>query len=248
MELNWSTFVLEIINFLVLVWILKRFLYKPVLAVIARRQADIEKTLADARVLHEDAESLQEQYAGRLGEWDRERQQARAALAREIGEERTRRLAELRAELEQEREKMRIAEKRRRSDTLRRLEETALEQGARFATRLLEQASGPETEVRLIDLAIDELARLPPERIASLRNSLGKAPGSVHVASAFPLPQAQRRRLESVLADLAGPATPLQFEHNSALLAGIHITIGAWVLDANLRDELRAFVALAHDE
>ena len=49
MELNWSTFILEIINFLVLIWILKRFLYKPVLDVIARRRAGIEKTLSDAR-------------------------------------------------------------------------------------------------------------------------------------------------------------------------------------------------------
>ena len=37
MQLNWSTFVLEIINFLILVWVLKRFLYKPVLAAIAQR-------------------------------------------------------------------------------------------------------------------------------------------------------------------------------------------------------------------
>ena len=38
MELSGSTFVLEIINFLILVWILKRFLYKPVLGVIAKRR------------------------------------------------------------------------------------------------------------------------------------------------------------------------------------------------------------------
>jgi len=48
LELSWSTFLLEIINFLVLVWILKHFLYKPVLDVIARRRSGIEKTLADA--------------------------------------------------------------------------------------------------------------------------------------------------------------------------------------------------------
>jgi len=42
MELNWSTFLLEIINFLILVWILKHFFYKPILDVIAHRRADIE--------------------------------------------------------------------------------------------------------------------------------------------------------------------------------------------------------------
>ena len=37
MELDWSTFALEIINFLALLWILKRFLYRPILAVVAER-------------------------------------------------------------------------------------------------------------------------------------------------------------------------------------------------------------------
>ena len=49
MELSWPTFFLEIINFLVLVWILKRFLYKPVLEAIAHRKAVIDKTLVDAK-------------------------------------------------------------------------------------------------------------------------------------------------------------------------------------------------------
>ena len=40
MELNWTTFALEAVNFMVLVWILKRFLYKPVLAAIAQRFSD----------------------------------------------------------------------------------------------------------------------------------------------------------------------------------------------------------------
>jgi len=83
MELNWSTFVLEIINFLVLVWILKRFLYKPVLKVIAKRRAAIEKTLTEARDKEKAAEELKTRYEGRVAQWDRERAQAREDLARE---------------------------------------------------------------------------------------------------------------------------------------------------------------------
>ena len=42
MEVDWTTFALEIINFLILVWILKRFFYHPVLDIIARRRICIE--------------------------------------------------------------------------------------------------------------------------------------------------------------------------------------------------------------
>ncbi len=84
MELSWSTFVLELINFLVLVWILKRFLYKPILEVIARRKAGIEQVRAEAEDLHASAEQLRQQYEGRLAAWNRERQQARDDLKREL--------------------------------------------------------------------------------------------------------------------------------------------------------------------
>ena len=248
MELSWSTFVLEIINFLVLVWILKRFLYKPVLDVIARRRAGIEKTLTDAEDLHADADRLQEQYESRLADWDQERQQAREALTRELGAERARKMAELQTALEQEREKAQVTDARQQADVKRKIEETALMQAARFAARLLEQTSGADTEARLVDLVITGLTRLPAERSEALRNSCGKSPGTVVVVSAFTLADKHRQQLEQALATVTSPNTALRFEQNSDLLAGVRITIGAWVLGANLRDELKGFMELAHDQ
>lgn len=248
MELNWSTVVLEILNFLILVWILKRFLYQPVLDVITRRQVGIEKTLADAETRQAEAVKLQQQYEGRLAEWDRERQQARAALSRELDAERNRKLAELQTALEQEQEKVRVADARRQTDTLRKLEETALRHAARFTTQLLRQATGPELEARLADLAITGLTALPAKRIADLRNSNGKPPEAIRVTSAFPLADDQRQRLEQTLASVAGPDIAQHFEQDSALLAGVRIAIGPWVLGVNLQDELQGFMDLAHAE
>jgi len=246
-ELSWSTFVLEIINFLVLVWILRHFLYKPVLDVIARRRAGVEKTLENAAKLRAEAERLRAQYEGRLADWDKERQQEHAALDRELEAERVRRMADLQTALEQEREKAHVAEARRLADTLRKGEQTALLQGARFATRLLEQASGPDLEARLVEMVTTELQRLPAGRITSLRGSFGSMPRAVVVSSAFPLTDDQRQRLEHVLSTLNSQDLPVQYEQDTGLLAGVRISIGAWILGANLRDELSGFMELARD-
>lgn len=245
MELSWTTFILEIVNFLVLVWILKRFLYKPVLEVIARRRAGIEKTLADARDLQTHAEKLREQYEGRLADWEKERQQARDALAVELEAERRRRLDALQAELQQQREKAREIEARRQADTVRELETAALQQSARFAARLLEQASGPDTQTRLVDLLIDALSRLTAERITALQNSYGKTQ-EIAAVSALPLSDDQRRRLKQSLANVL-PDAAIRFGQDRNLIAGLRITVGAWVLAANVRDELRGFAELTYD-
>jgi F-type H+-transporting ATPase subunit b len=243
-ELNWTTFILEIVNFLVLVWILQRFLYKPVLAVIARRRAGIEQTLAEAKKVHAEAEQLQQKYEGRLSDWEQERQQARAKLQQEIETERTRRQQELETALAQEREKAQVAEERRLQDTIRKGEETALQQGARFAARLLQEAAGPELEARLLELLLTELQQLPEERLTTLRESWAEPPAEIRVSSAYPLGDAQRQRLQQALAATTGLTVPVQFEQDPELVAGLRIAIGAWVLGANVRDELKSFAEL----
>ncbi|MGD8350593.1 MAG: ATP synthase F0 subunit B, partial [Gammaproteobacteria bacterium] len=108
MELSWSTFLLEMINFLVLVWILKHFLYQPVLKVIARRRSEIEEQLAESRRLQTEAGQLKTDYENRLEDWDKERQQLRDGLAKELEGERAQQLEALREDLASEREKARV--------------------------------------------------------------------------------------------------------------------------------------------
>ncbi len=248
MELSWSTFFLEIINFLVLVWILKRFLYKPVMDVIARRREGIEKTRAEAAALHKDAEQLQQQYEGRLADWSEERRKAREALSREIDSERARKLEELESELEKRKEQLRVAEERRRRDELHKVEETAIAQAAEFVSRLLGNVAGPETETRLVGFLLDELDKLPKERVEAIRKGRGATAEDIVVVSAFDLGDEDRNRLRQALRRLAGEELPLRFRRNPDLLAGVRITIGAWVLGFNLGDELTGLTLIAAGE
>lgn len=106
MELNWSTFLLEIFNFLILVWILKRFLYQPILDAIARRRTAIEDQLEKSEQLHAEANILKERYENRLTDWDKERQKAMEKLMLELEENRRQQLEALKEELAEEEEKI----------------------------------------------------------------------------------------------------------------------------------------------
>ena len=148
MELNWTTFILELINFVVLIWILNRFLYRPVMNVIAQRKAAIQKTLSEAETTRSDAQALQSQYENRLTEWEQEREKARGQLRDEISAERNRLLEDLRAELDQEREKAAAVEQRRLKDFAQQAEASAIALGGTFVSRLLSRLGGPELEGR----------------------------------------------------------------------------------------------------
>jgi F-type H+-transporting ATPase subunit b len=245
LELSWSTFLLEIINFLVLVWILKRFLYRPVLDVIARRRAGIEKSLSDAKSLQHEAQGLREQYEQRLARWDEERQQKRAELQHQIVEDHQQRMQELQGELARERDKAKVIERRELAAARRHDEETALAHGARFASRLLGFAPGPDVEARLLELLLDELASLPAQRREALRDGIREPASDVLITSAFPLADEQRAQLATALGTTLAMDVSPRFERDPELLAGLRIFIGSWTLDANLRDELKGFAELS---
>lgn len=246
MEVTWSTFLLEIINFLVLVWILKRFLYQPVLEVIARRRQGIEEQLANARALQQDAEDLKADYENRLAKWEQERSQLRDTLAEELEAERSRQLAALDASLAEARQKADVLAARERRKGIREAQQQALMQAARFASQLLAQAAGPELEDRLFEILLAGLKNLAPEQRRAFKNQGRGLPTTAQVSCAYPLSEPRRQQLQQVIDDLIGQPVALTLEQNPTLMAGFRLTLGDWVLDANLLNELKGFTEFAH--
>jgi F-type H+-transporting ATPase subunit b len=241
MELDWTTFALEVLNFLVLVWLLKRFFYRPVLAVIEARRAETAKTIADAEAVRHDAEALKTEYQAHLAEVDTERAAAKSRLDAEIAAERARRLAAVGAECAEERKRREALEAREKSEAELALERQATVIAARFATRFLERLAGPELEAKLADLALSELDAEGSEKLEALRLAL-KDPGvSIKVVSAYPLDAARRAAFTEALSKLAGRVLAPKFAEDTALKVGVCIMAGSWVLMANLRDELNFF-------
>jgi F-type H+-transporting ATPase subunit b len=247
-QLNWSTFVLEIINFLVLVWILKRFLYRPVLAAIAERKAAIDKTISEADARRHQAETLEQQYRSRLDDWDREKTRIQTALDEQMRGERTRATQELQKVLDQEREKERVLAQRRLAEVENRAAEQGMANGVKFTARLLERIASPELEARLVVLALEELPHLPPAQKQALEQACRDPRRTVSITSAFPLAEPQRVRFVEGLREATHQDVRATFEQDSSLIAGLRISAGPWMVRANVRDELDFFTEMMHHE
>lgn len=247
MELNWSTFILEIINFLVLVWVLKHYFYRPVLDIIDKRRNEIEQTLNAARKQHEDADILQKQYENRLDDWEREKQKLTESLQQEIQAEREKLLKKINTELADERKKSAVVELRHQAELQQQYQEEAITQGARFASKLLQAVVTPELEKKLFELMIKQLSQLHDDRIETLRQTKLKSLDKIIVQSVFKLNQEQQQQLELLLNKFFDQPIPVEFEQAPALLAGLRISLGAWILRMNLLDELNGFAALSYE-
>jgi F-type H+-transporting ATPase subunit b len=248
-ELSWTTFSLQVVNFLVLVWLLKRFLYKPVLEAIAQRRAAIDKSMSDAQSKEVTAHALVEQYQNRLADWENEKAKLRTGVVEEIAAQRAQMMAGLESALKQEREKARVLEERRLTELRNQAETAAVAKGVQFTARLLARAAGPDLDSRLVSLALEDLPRLAHEQIQALRSAVSQQSGlQIKVTSAFPLSLPQRSVITEKVKELAQANVAVAFNEDAGLLAGLRISIGPWVLRANIEDELEYFAAAINHE
>lgn len=235
MELDWSTFLLEIVNFLILVWILKRFFYRPILDVIAARKGKIEAILNDAKEIREEAGSLKAVNEKKYEEWETRRQSLESALSAEIASKREKMLADLNVTLEKEKARQAALSEREAGQLRLAMEDQALLLGAGFSSSLLSRLASPELEMRLFEAFMEDLEKYDA---AKMRLETEK---KLDVSSAYPLPEEQKRLLVGKMESLLGRPLEPAFSENPDLLCGIRVRIGPWVLHANLKDELAYF-------
>ena len=247
MEFNLSTFVLEIINFLILIWILQRLFYKPLLAVIDKRKQHIDQSLADAKKLHQEADELRNLYENRQKLWMQEKKAALNALHQQIEAEKRAQMDKLQVELEQERQKAKVSLTRLQQELQQQAEKQALQNGARFAGILLKQSSSPELEAQLIAMLLDNLKTLPEACTVCLQMLGAKKPVPIKIFSTYVLTAEQRLQLEQKLGSLINSKINFQYHQDTELIAGLRMDIGAWVLNANLQHELMGFAEIANE-
>ena len=246
MELNWTTFFLEILNFLVLVWLLKRLLYLPVKEMIEKRRLSLEEQLQKTRDMKKEAEQLTAQYTHRLADWEKERQEARTQLEREIAVEREHLLSKLEDELSARKKKNEILDERNKREQQEQCEFRGVEMGARFAANLLARVASEDLESRLIELLMAEIRDLPDEQRNVLATISDESQNhTAEIASAYLLSEQRRHDLQIYVNDLLDKPLAITFIQDPKLLAGVRIKVGPWIIDANLAEELRAFSAAA---
>lgn len=245
MELNWSTFLLEIVNFLVLLWILKRFLYRPIISVLETRRQKIEQSLSEASAHHQQAVELEQQYNNRLKNWEREKQQLKESLQQELQSERSQQLKNLQAELDSEREKTAVVEQRHLQESLRLYQQNSHKQAAVFASRLLREVASEDLESRLFDLCLKALDALDEAQKNTLHDACEASSASITVTSAYPLSEAKQQQLQSRLDKLCDQSVSVKYTRDTELVAGLRLHIGASVVGLNLQDELSGFAELA---
>lgn len=232
MELDWVTVSAQVVNFLILIWLLKRFLYAPVVNAMDRRERRIADRLEEAEQREHEAAAEARRHREALETLESERDEIMDEANRKAEQERRRLLDEARAEVEETRAEWQRQAENEKQEFLRGLRRETGATVEAIARRALRGLADVELESQLVHVLVSQLELLD----AGVRAQLADTSGPVRIASAFELEPPTRSRLTRAVHEQLGPDVAVEYVQDPELLCGIRLTRAGRRLGWSLAD------------
>jgi F-type H+-transporting ATPase subunit b len=247
MLIDWFTVGAQALNFAILVWLLKRFLYKPILNAVDAREKLIAGKLADADAKEAKAQSERDAFQQKNEAFDKKR----AALLTKAADEAA---AEGRKLLDDAR-KAADTLSAKRQETLEN-DADALNDAIRLRTQQEVFAIARKTLTDLADADLDE--RMGEVFTQRLRGMAGKAKATFGAAltsgagpallrSAFDLPAKQRAAIQTTLDETFSTQVKIRFETAPNLVSGIELSANGQKIAWSIADYLTSLEKSVED-
>jgi F-type H+-transporting ATPase subunit b len=238
MLINWFTVFAQAVNFLILVWLLKRFLYKPILHAIDERERGIASQLAQAEAKVAEAQKERDDFQHKNETFDQQRAALLTKATDEARSERERLLDEARKDADALRAKRLAAlqsEQRKLSQEITRWIQKEV---FAITRKTLADLAGTSVEERMGDLLVDRLRALSGAAKEQLATAFKSSNHRVSVRSAFDLPAAQKAAIESAVKETLAPEAQVQFETAPELVCGIDLSTNGQKVSWSIADYL----------
>ena len=235
MLIDWFTVAAQAVNFLLLVWLLKRFLYAPILRAIDAREQRIAAELSAAAAKMAAADQQRDEYQQKLADFEQHRAdqlQQSTKTAQAEGQ----RLLEAARQAADTLSAQRAASLSNQAALLKQtIASRARQQVFNIARQTLHDLAGVSLEERIIAAFMQRLAELEPQRKAELAAQFKAGGEPAVIRSAFALSAPQCQTLEQAVQLTFGLEAPLQFTVDAELIGGIELIANgrklAWTID-----------------
>jgi F-type H+-transporting ATPase subunit b len=238
MLIDWFTVGAQAINFIILVWLLKRFLYKPILDAVDAREKRVAAELADADAKRAEAKKERDEFQRKNEEFDSQRSELLSKASAEAKAERERLLGEARRAadaLSAKRQETLRSDARNLSEAISR--RTRQEVFA-IARKALTDLATTSLEEQLVEVFRRRLRDMDDKAKAGLAEALKSEAAPAVVRSAFDLPAEQRTAIQNALNESFSANIHVRFDTVPDVISGIELTANGQKVSWSIADYL----------
>lgn len=245
MHIDWITTAAQIANFMILLWLLNRFLYRPLIDAIDAREVSVQSAHAKAEEIAQHAEAERKALAEERQTLAAQREAALESARRDADTIRKDARADARKEIAAQKAAIEAGLNDDRREAAKDIAHTAAAALTRIAKRALTDLAGVDLSGRMLAAFADALKELDPVERDRLKRASERH--GLMVETAETVSPAAERRLRQALASIGCDGKVPVFETDKSLGSGVLLRAGslemAWTVDAYLEGFEQALVS-----
>lgn len=239
MGIDWVTFFAQIVNLFVLVWLLKKFLYHPVLQAVEKRQNEIMNKINRAKEEYDLAKNEHTALLKKHAEFDASKQQKFDEALQEVEAYKTRQITDIQNEIAYARQKMQDDLNRQTQILHVQIRDMLTHNFIKLSQKMMTQISGTHPFEQTIQLFKNNISNLSKTDIKKIKSSYKKQ-SVVIINSSETLTLKAQEDLALFLSKMFQWDLPLKmkFDIDENLILGLEMTIDDVCVQWSLKEYL----------
>ncbi|MBZ9612459.1 F0F1 ATP synthase subunit B family protein [Rheinheimera maricola] len=240
MLIDWFTVGAQLINFLLLAWLLKRFLYQPILDAIDAREKRIADELASAKAEKSEAEQLRQDYEQKNTAFEQQKSARLHQLEQDTKADRAHMLDEIKSEANALKQRLAQTLENEQRSLQHQLSGYVKDEVFAISRKALSELADTSLEAQIAARFITRLRALSEKEKAALKAGFAAANQTLLVRSAFELQDEQQALIAAACNDILGDALTIEFSQDAELACGIEISATGQKIAWNIAEYLTA--------
>lgn len=243
MLINWFTVIAQIINFLILMVLLKIFLYDKIVKAMDEREKKIADRLKDADKKKQEAEEREKSLQEEKRRLEEKRKDMLEEAEHEAGERRKKMIEDARREVDHRQAEWREALRREKKNFLDNLRRMIAERTFSLAGRVLQDLADAELQERVADVFIKRIKGMDEDEKKQAAKAIQESGGRIALQSSFDMDETGKRKITAALREELGEELEVEYETDPELLLGVNLKFRgrkiAWSLEYYLEDIMK---------
>ncbi len=235
MQINWFEIVAQIINFFILLFILQKLLYKPVINVMEERQKRIQKSQIEADEKMGKAEGLIDEYEEKIADIEQEKREILDDARKAAQAKKQSLLKDYREEAENKRRAYLKEIEDEKESFIKSLRKNLGESSVKIASRILDTISSRELEDEVFITFVENLKSLK-ENIPDA--SVLKDEKHLNLYSSKELSKEKKQIIENTLKSQLGNLKEINYELDDELILGYELSLETYTIHTNIKNYL----------
>ncbi|MBA3722047.1 MAG: F0F1 ATP synthase subunit B [Parachlamydiaceae bacterium] len=237
MLIDWFTVFAQIVNFLALIWLLKIFLYKPILKVIADRQNEINAQLSEAKLKKVEADAESETFRKKNAEFDQQKVDKIKKITEETEQYREKLTSEVKLDAEKQKTKWYTSLENEKDEVFRDLSNKVQAEILSIARKTIVDLSEGKLEVQIVEVFLQRLNKITKKEKEDFISDLGPS-DSLQIKTKSDLNEALREKIIKTVQSEFEKEIEVTFIASSDLIAGIELMSKGKKMSWNIADYL----------